>query len=148
MSFLLSQIINKKLPEWNSRVLTEADFYAICRAQKVRVMESELFKFKGEYSIHEGIPFILINKKLGAGEKLWTCFHELGHHLLHYPTPKHRFAKTLWNKFDREANYFAAIALVPTAIIKNKTAAEIISEFDYSKELLTIRKAIYEAYKI
>jgi Zn-dependent peptidase ImmA (M78 family) len=148
MAFILTQIIKKKLPQWNSQVFTEADFYVICTEQKLRVMESEKFKYKGEYSIHKGLPFILLNKKLSQPEKIWIGFHELGHHFLHYPIPKHHFAKTLWNKFDREANYFASIALIPTFIVESKSAGEIIEEFNYSKELIKIRKEIYDNYKI
>lgn len=147
MSFIISQIIKKKLPEWNERILTEDDFYEYCWRDKVRVMESNLFKNKGEYTIHQNICFILLSKKLNFGEKLWVGFHELGHHLLHYPVP-HRFSKGYCRRMDREANFFAAIALIPTRLIESKTLGEIAEEYNHPNRLIEIRKQIYDCYKI
>ena len=147
MSFILTQIIKKKLPEWNERILTEEDFYAYCQRDKVRVMESELFKHRGEYTIHDNICFILLQTKLKYGEKLWVGFHELGHHLLHYPVP-HKFSKGYWRRMDREANFFAAIALIPTWLVESKTFGEMMEEYNYPKELIEIRKEIFEVYGI
>lgn len=147
MSFILSQIIRKKLSEWNSRVLTEDNFYTICQTEKVRIFEEDFFKYKGEYLIQDGKSLILLQKKLSREEKLWVGFHELGHHLLHYPVP-HRFSKSLYRKMDKEANYFAAIALMPTEIIKIKTFAEILEDYNYPKGLIIVRKEIYDNYKI
>jgi Zn-dependent peptidase ImmA (M78 family) len=147
MSFILSQIIKKKLLEWNTRPLTEDDFYATCQIQKVRVLEEDFFKYKGEYSIHKGKSIILLQKNLTRGDKLWVGFHELGHHLLHYPVP-HRFSKGLYRKMDREANYFAAIALLPTDLIKSKTFGEIFEDYNYPTKLIELRKEIYDHYKI
>lgn len=147
MSFIISQIIKKKLPEWNKRVFVEDDFYKICKLEKVRVMESDLFKNKGEYTLDDNICFIILNKKLKFGEKLWVGFHELGHHFLHYPVP-HRFSKGYWRRMDREANFFAAIALIPTWLVQTKTLNEIIEEYNYPKDLIMIRKEIWDVYRI
>ncbi len=147
MSFILSQIITKKIADWNKRIFVEDDFYAFCQRERVRVMESAAFKNKGEYKPHEGVCFIMLSKKLKREERLWVGFHELGHHLLHYPVP-HRFSRGTWRRMDREANFFAAIALLPTSTIKTKNLGEIIEEYNYPKELICIRKDIYDTYKI
>lgn len=156
MSFILTQIIKKKLPEWNERFFIEEDFYFLCQREQVRVMESEKFKHKGEYSIHKDICFILLNKKLNCGEKLWVGLHEFGHHLLHYPV-NHRFSKGTRRRMDREANFFAAVALIPTFLIEEnmlvglsvrEALGIIVEEFGYPKDLIKIRQEIYETYKI
>lgn len=147
MAYILEQIIKKKLQNWNGRVFSLDDFYAVCARENVRVMESNLFKHKGEYSIHEGIAFILLQAKLKREEKLWIAFHELGHHLLHYPV-NHKFSKSIIRRMDREANFFAAIALIPTRLVKSKTLGEIMEEYNYPKELILIRKEIFDVYKI
>ncbi len=147
MSFILSQLIKKKLPEWNERVLTDDDLYDFCQRGNVRIVESDLFKHKGEYSIRKNVNFILLQKNLKQSEKLWVGFHELGHHLLHYPVP-HYFSKGLCRKMDKEANFFAAIALLPTNIIKKRTFVEILEDYNYPKGLIIIRKEIYDSYKI
>lgn len=147
MSFILSQIIKKKLSEWNTHILTEDDFYNICQSEKVHIFEEYFFKYKGEYLIQDGKSLILLQKKMSREEKLWVGFHELGHHLLHYPVP-HRFSKGLCRKMDREANFFAAIALLPTEVIKLKSFVEILEDYNYPKGLIIIRKEIYDNYRI
>jgi Zn-dependent peptidase ImmA (M78 family) len=146
MSFILSQILKKKVGEWNSRVLTEADFDEICAREKLRVLEAEI-KAKGEYGIYGKTPVILLRRGLRQPLKLWVGMHELGHHLLHYPV-KHRFSRSMYYRIDREANYFAAIALMPTALITTKTVSEIVEEYNYPKQLIEVRQEIYERYRI
>lgn len=146
MSFILSQILKKKVLDWNEKIFTEDDFYRVCKIEKVRVFEDETLKYKGEYTIYENVPFIALRKNL-QNELLWVGFHELGHHLIHYPVA-HKFSKGIWRRMDREANFFAAIALMPSGLIKAKTFGEIIEEYNYPKELIRIRKDIYDTYKI
>lgn len=135
------------MPEWNERVLTSDDFYDFSQREKVRIVESDLFRYKGEYYIRKNTSFILLQKNLKQPEKLWVGFHELGHHLLHYPVT-HHFSKGIYRKMDREANYFAAISLMPTDLIKKETFGEIYEEFNYPKQLIELRKEIYDHYKI
>jgi Zn-dependent peptidase ImmA (M78 family) len=147
MSFILSQILKKKIPEWNEIVFTEDDVLRICDAQKVRPFKDITIKAKGEYTIHEGRPFILYKPNLKRNEFPWIILHELGHHLLHYPV-SHKFSKGIYRRMDREANFFAAIALIPTWLVQSMTWGEIMEEYNYPKELIIIRKEIYEAYGI
>ncbi len=147
MAFILSQIIKKKLPQWNKRVFGADDLDRLSGAMKVPIIEDASAIAKGEYWIVEGVPFILLKPNLKPAEKLWVGFHEVGHHLLHYPVP-HKFSKSLQRRMDREANFFAAIALIPTWLVKSKTFGEIMEEYNYPKDLILIRKEIYENYKI
>lgn len=156
MSFILSQILKKKVFEWNEKVFTEDDITNICKVEKVRIFEDHSLKPKGEYTIHEGVPFILLRPNLKREMRLWVGAHELGHHLIHYPVP-HRFSKGTKRRMDREANFFAAIALIPTKIIEEKllteisvetALGEIMEEFAYPIDLILIRKDIYDTYKI
>lgn len=146
MSFILSQILKKKVSFWNSRVLTEDDFFLICEQTKCSVIESAI-KSKGEYLIYQGKPFIIFRKGLKGTLRLWVGLHELGHHLLHYPV-NHRFSRGTIHRMDREANFFAAIAMMPTALITQKTLDEIVEEYNYPREIVLIRKEIYENFRI
>jgi Zn-dependent peptidase ImmA (M78 family) len=147
MAFILSQLLKKKTPDWNSVVWTEDKFLQTSAEMKVRVIESESIKAKGEYVIYKNVSFIVLRPKLPLQLRLWVGLHELGHHLLHFPV-NHKFSKSVTRKFDREANFFAAIALLPTFVVENKTLGEIIDEYNYPKILTTIRKEIYDAYKM
>lgn len=151
MSFILSRIIKKKLPDWNERIFTAADLDWLCPKVEVRIIERDSFRLRGEYTVEEKnkrkYSFILIKKTLKLKDKLWIAYHEIGHHLLHHPVP-HKFSKSLVKKMDREANYFAAIALMPTKLIAEKNFGEIFEEFGYPKKLIEIRKEIWEAYRI
>lgn len=146
MSYILSQIIRKKLLDWNKKVFTYEDFEFICEREKVCIVVLNN-REKGEYCFRYEQPVILIKDKLKTNEKTWVAFHELGHHFLHYPAP-HRFSRGTFRKMDREANYFAAIALIPTYLVKSLTLDEILEDYNYPNELIKIRKEIYEEYKI
>ncbi len=146
MSFILSQILQKKVNEWNRRVLTEDDFYALCARDRLPVIEAPI-KAKGEYTIYGDTPLILLRRGLKPPVRLWVGMHELGHHLLHYPIT-HRFSRSTFYRIDREANFFAAIALMPTILVTSKTVGDIMEEYNYPKELIAVRKDIYERYRI
>lgn len=147
MSFILYRILKKRIPEWNEKVFTEGDFERLCEAEFVRVIETNVLRSKGEYISQHGFAFILIRQGLPRIQKLWVGLHELGHHLMHYPVP-HRFSRSIVRRMDREANYFAAIALIPTDLLRQSTIGEIAGEHNYPNELLLIRKEIYDAFKI
>lgn len=156
MSSILASIIKKKTPDWNLRVWTEDDLDLLSQRFKVPMLLEESAKAKGEYVVIENIPMILLKPNLKPITRLWVGLHEFGHHLLHYPV-NHRFSKGTRRRLDREANFFAAIGLIPTFLIKEKDLlgipintilAEIAEEYGYPKDLLKIRKEIYETYKI
>lgn len=147
MAFILSQLIKKKLPEWNVKIFNEDDLYDLADDLRLPIIETEVAKAKGEYLIVNDEPLILLKPKLKKSDKIWVLSHEFGHHYLHHPVP-HKFSKGLQKRMDREANFFATIALIPTWLVESKTLGEITEEYGYSKDLILIRKEIYEAYKI
>lgn len=147
MSFILSQILTKKVPDWNKTVWTEDKFSQECVRHKVRIVEDENLKVKGEYTVYKDVSFIALRPKLKNNIKLWVIAHEFGHHLLHYPVT-HKFSRSIFIRMDREANFFAAIALIPSSLVTTKTLGEIMEEYNYPKELIIIRKEIWDVYKI
>lgn len=156
MSSILESIIKKKVSSWNEIVFTEDYLFNLCKIHQVRHFEDEEMKGKGEYTKYDNTWFVVVNKKLTRPMKLWVGLHELGHHLLHYPIP-HRFSKGTRRKMDRQANFFAAVALIPTFLIQENsmgdgtvdTALSLIAvEFNYPKGLTKIRKEIWETYRI
>ena len=146
MKYILAQIIKKKLPEWNEKIFGEDDLYELSKRFKVLIIENAIAKSKGEYLVIDNMPTILLKPNLKK-EKLWIGMHEIGHHLLHYPV-NHKFSRSTTNKMDRQANFFAAIALITTKTVESKTLGEIMEEYNYPKELILIRKEIYEECKI
>jgi Zn-dependent peptidase ImmA (M78 family) len=146
MSHILSQIIKKKLPEWNERIFAYDNLQPLCRGSGVGLIEAPI-RAKGEYTSHDGVPIIILKRGLAQKMRLWVGLHELGHHLLHYPSA-HSFSKGIYSKVDREANFFAAIAMMPTELCRTATPAEIAAEYDYPPEIIQIRLEISENLRI
>lgn len=142
MSVILTSLVRKQLPDWNVRVFNEEDALTICRAGKVRVTEQQI-RSRGEYLIYKEIPFIILKTGLKSNWRAWILWHELGHHWLHYPG-SHAFSRHTRRKMDWQANYVAALALVPTVLWESASPAEIMADYGYPKELLKLRGVIYD----
>lgn len=140
MPTMLAKIIRKKLPVWNTRILGYGDMPELCRMAKCGFIEVPA-KFRGEYKIIGETPIIVIRDDLKNELRSWVALHELGHHLLHYPA-SHTFSRGVYCKADFQANFFAAVALMPTLMCREMTAAEIIAHYDYPKEIVEIRLRI------
>jgi|SRR5947209_1379490 len=134
---------------WNKRPLTEKDFWALCKKFGVEVYENcgEHMKWKGVYTVLDGIPTIIIHSGLKGLERLWTMFHELGHHLLHSPATCF-FSDSTVHKAQSEANAFAAIALIPENVIRQMPLWELYDLDEFAAKLFQIRLEIFEIYKI
>ncbi|MCW5959286.1 MAG: ImmA/IrrE family metallo-endopeptidase [Pyrinomonadaceae bacterium] len=144
MSFILSQLIKKKLPEWNEKIFGIKDLQAICVRERLIFVESIGRRAKGEYLRFSNRNMIILRANLGEGERRWIAFHELGHHFLH--TANHRFSRGTARKMDREANFFAAVALLPKYLIENEN--ESYSDGYYPAEMLRIRFEILREFRI
>jgi Zn-dependent peptidase ImmA (M78 family) len=95
---------------------------------------------------------LYVNKNDTQARKLFTIAHELGHWLLHrkmflehpdkYPVLP-RFQKVdIHNKYEREANLFAAHLLVPTRLllpVKDYPVSRLADIFAVSKQMMEIR---------
>jgi Zn-dependent peptidase ImmA (M78 family) len=146
MSFILQSLVEKKFPQWNQFVCSEETARELCFEEKVRVVEAQI-RARGEYLIYRQVPFIIIKNNLPSKWRAWVLWHELAHHWLHHPG-NYKFHKTVIRKFDFEANFVAAIALIPTMLLELMTLEEIAAEFNYPTELLEVRRKIYEYYRI
>lgn len=146
MSHILTQIIKRKLPEWNERIISETGLIDACDRLRVRLVEWPI-RSRGEYIVENDVPLILLRKGMKESVRHWVGLHELGHHLLHYPAT-HRFSKSVHTRMDREANFFAAIALMPTMLCRVMTPDEIAAEYRYPLEIIQIRRDIAENYRI
>lgn len=145
----LARKFRRTIKGWNRRLLTEKDFYAICEKLGVEVVENHTKKmrWKGIYTVIDGIPTIIINAKLKGLERLWTLFHELGHHLLHSPSTCF-FDESTLRKTQSEANFFAAYALFPEKIVRQMPLWEIYELDEYAVKLFNMRLEFFELYKM
>lgn len=144
MSVILTSLIRKRLPDWNQRVLGMKDFEQICHAERVLFLESIGRKHKGEFIPYANRNIIILRAGLNEGERRWVAFHELGHYFLH--AAAHQFSRSAHRRMDREANIFAAIALLPTQLIKNDE--QLALDGYYPAEFIKIRHEIYKEYGI
>lgn len=62
-----------------------------------------------------GVPIILINKKIQNARKYFTIAHELGHIIMHLPE---RFIIAKQRDIEKEANEFASELLIPSEAIR------------------------------
>lgn len=146
MAHMLSQLIKKKLPEWNECVFSVDDLPEMCARLKCGYLLAPI-RAKGEYIQHGEFPFVIVQEGLKRPMKSWVGTHEVGHHILHYPS-EHKFSRSTFSKADREANFFAAIALMPTWMCHAMTPDEIIAEYDYPKQIVEIRLEISQFMNI
>jgi Zn-dependent peptidase ImmA (M78 family) len=141
---ILHLVAQKAFPEWNKQSINERDIRRVCKKKGVRIVEGDVGR-EGLYIIYRGIPFIVIHPGLSGPMRLWVLLHELFHHLLHVPGLQ-LFDSRFKTKADYEANLLAAVSLIPLYMVKTKTFAELEEDFGFPKELLWIRKEVYERY--
>ena len=99
----------------------------------------------GLYQYEKREKFIYINSSLDSQEKLFVCGHELGHAILH-PKLNCTFIKTHTylnlNKYEKEANLFAADLLIPANILEDYpgfTLEQISNAENIPLELLKLK---------
>jgi Zn-dependent peptidase ImmA (M78 family) len=146
---LLAHTIRFHFPEWNKRVLIEDEVIDFCRSPGAVILETDLIDDLGEYRVHRDVqPFILIHKFIARRYRLWVLMHEAAHFILH-PTAYAKFSDSnLRRKIEKEANFFAAVALIPQYLLRTKTLCEIEDEFGYLRQMIMLRKRIFDTYKI
>ncbi|MCB1026126.1 MAG: ImmA/IrrE family metallo-endopeptidase [Acidobacteria bacterium] len=120
------------------------DFEAICVSEGITFVEYKDHPDKGELAVHSDRSWIVLRAGLEPGERRWIAFHELGHYFLHVAS--HKFSRGTRGKMDREANFFATIALLPTNLLK--ADAESYSDGYYPKEFVKIRFEIFREFGI
>lgn len=137
----ISHVATGRLKGWGSRALTENDAIEFCRLHRIFIVHDRRQAF-GQLRYYKGYSFILINPDLPGSMWIWVLFHEIAHFLLHYPETS-KFSKSMKRKNDREANYVAAIALMPKSLLVGRTVDEIVYELGVHPDLVKIREEIF-----
>jgi Zn-dependent peptidase ImmA (M78 family) len=146
---LINHVFQNLINGWNKRPLDERDFYRLCKRLDVLVIEDESDDMvgKGLYMVIEDIPTIFLDSRMQGLERLWTMFHELGHHLLHSPETCF-FSDSTVHKAQSEANAFAAIALIPEKAVRQTYLWELYDVDEFAAKLFQIRLEVFELYKM
>lgn len=146
MLLLVEKITQLKLG-WNVRPLSEADFFALCRRNKITVTEMPL-RAGGFYYRVKGRDFIAIDSRLTGHKKLAVMFHEIGHFLFHVPesgVTANFLGLKRESRMELEAELFALCAVMPRNAVENRTAQELIDD-GFSPSLVADRFEIFERY--
>lgn len=136
------------LPDWNRRIHFEDDAERVCADFGVIRIDTDLITDLGEYKIRDGFPVILIQKFISSRYRNLVLHHEIGHFILH-PATAARFSDAVTKKkIEKEANFVAAVAILPRYILEIKTLAEIADEFNIPHKIILFRKWILDACDI
>ena len=146
---LLAETIKRTVKAWNVRPLTEDDFWRLCKKNGVLAIEDDSDDMirQGLYTVVEDVPVIFLHADLRGVERLWTMFHELGHHLLHTPETCF-FSEHTYEKAQCEANIFTAIALIPKKVIQQMYLWDLYDVDEFAAKLFQIRLEVFEKYKM
>ena len=131
-----------RIERWNQKAHTERDAYAFCKANKVHIVEDPQTSH-GMFVKYRGYDFILITPGLTQMMRTWILWHEIGHYLLHEPAIAN-FSRHYARRSEREANFIAAVALIPRALLHNRSQGELV-EMDFPLKLIDIRHRVYDA---
>lgn len=137
---------------WNEKAFTETDILRLCRRERIKIVEYQLTASPGFYYVCKGRPFITIDSRLRGTRCLYVMLHELGHHFLHVPPGMigaHFFRLRPGTKQEHEAEFFAAVALIPERRLRRLLSTPR-DEWDdgISEEMVTIRLKVLELYGI
>lgn len=146
MIFILSKIKNL-LPEFNERSLTENDFYTICEAEGITLIEHD--KPFSWWMTVENKPFIVLNKRLRGIKRLYVMWHELGHHFLHFGSEPNQvyFSEMTKSKAELEADILAILAVCPMKALQTN---DFVEEYPnkFATKLFKERQKILFLYRI
>ncbi|MDX6696065.1 MAG: IrrE N-terminal-like domain [Blastocatellia bacterium] len=142
---ILHLLAQRAFPYWNKRPITERDIRRYCKRKGIVIVEGKVGSL-GLYTPYGGYPFIVVDPSLQGPLRLWVLLHELAHHLLHVPG-LHLFDRNFESKADYQANFIAAVAMIPLSWVQTKSFADLLEE-GYPEDLLWFRKGSYEQFKI
>lgn len=144
MSVIFTNLIRKRLPDWNDKVFGMKEFEQICAKERIIFTEFVGHRHKGEFIPHADRSAIVLRAGLREGMRRWVAYHELGHYFLH--SAAHQFSRSSQRRMDREANVFATVALLPTSLIKNDK--QTFTDGYYPTEFIKIRYEILKEFGI
>lgn len=133
-------------PEWNQIVRSEDHFYDFIDAHAIVFRDHRRVKDKGCYTWSEGFPCILLDCRLRGAERTWGLWHEVGHYFLHEPTDHYLLGRDKLS--DKEADIFAACALIPQLVLANFSDQEIMESHGYAPWMLRYRRMVWRDYRI
>lgn len=141
----LIPLIKRYIPDWNLRPRSELDAESFCEEYGIIRHDTDLITDLGEYRQRQGRPVILLQKYISNRYRNVVLHHEIGHFICH-PTIVARFSdEVLKRKVEKEANFVAAVSLLPNYIMRTKTLAEIADEFNVPHKTILFRRYIYDA---
>ncbi|MCI8283965.1 MAG: ImmA/IrrE family metallo-endopeptidase [Firmicutes bacterium] len=121
------------------------DPFDLCSYLNIIILWHPLGEIRGYYMHYRRGKFIILSTNLQDYEKPIVCSHELGHAVMHpnLSTPFYQ-ANTLLSKdkFERQANQFAAELLIPDDLIykyEGFTRRQIAYAEGVNEELLKLK---------
>lgn len=97
---------------FNQRPLSMDDFYKICEREEISVLHEDIDS--SFYMVFAGKKFIVLAKKLNWLQESYIAFHELAHAMCDPDIQSEAcFFGVQDSPREREADAFAAIALIP-----------------------------------
>ncbi len=141
-----SLIIRNTPEEWNTRFLTEADFYAYCDENQIVLHEDRQLAQPGLYLVYDNRAHIFVDERLRGTERLFVGFHELAHFWLH-PVGIKLFQGVNADT-EIEADVVATCALIPRPIIDHVRSDDIRKLYGYPESLVEMRRETLERWRI
>jgi Zn-dependent peptidase ImmA (M78 family) len=120
--------------------------YDIADQIGILVQKSHLGKIRGYYLLYAGIKCICINSSIDDIHTEYTIMaHELGHAVMHEEERCMFFENTFYdkNKYEVQANRFAAELLIPDSIIYDNpgmTRTQLSRLTGYDERLISFKK--------
>lgn len=123
--------------------------FEILKEKNVILVYAPLIDVRGFYQYFQRNHIIYIDENLSEHEKVFVCAHELGHMLMHKKANAvYMDTKTCFNtnKYEIEANTFAAELLISDEVIKENrklTTEQLSRLLGYEQSLIELRLKSY-----
>jgi len=148
LTYELIEKLEREIPGYNKRPLNLCDFETLCGRKGIVAFEHKM-PARGWYFIKGDQPFIVINSGLSKGHQAFVGFHEYFHHRYH--PGGHHFYKRLGitNRVEMQASTMAAIAIIPTQILKEDLLIHesLQEKYDIPQYLADFRLRVYRMYR-
>ncbi len=136
----------KKLANKIARRYRSRNPFEIIKGMNVILVYADLEGVRGFYQYFQRNHIIYIDNALSDQEQRFVCAHELGHLFLHKKVnaifmDTHTFINH--NRFEKEANQFAAELLIPDSIVyehPNFTVAQLARLIGYEEKIFQFKK--------
>lgn len=144
-------LLEKKIPEFNERSLTVADFWKLAEKEDIAVIE-KLLPVRSFLMTLGGISTICISSNLSRAAWLESAWHEMTHYYCHgqeslYSILYHSRSPTFENKIELEAEAGALIALIPRADLAQSSIDMECDDYDYW-DIMTRRRKLFQIYGV